>query len=151
VQEIYVIEEIVAILAVLCAVGLVTGLVFGFFVLARYLRYRETLRLVEKGLIDPHYSSNGKGTLRWGLVLTGFGLALCVGLYPLGWVDGLRGVFPLNFGPWMLVGLLPAFFGLALLAVYRLTAAGGPVDGDIPMEDPGETNDSEAAPGPNWD
>lgn len=147
-QEIYVIEEIVAILAVLCAVGLVTGLVFGFFVLARYLRYRETLRLAEKGLVDPHYSPNGKGALRWGLVLTGFGLALCVGLYPLGWVDGLRGVFPLNFGPWMLIGLLPAFFGLALLAVYRLTAAGEAGDGDIPPEGPAETDDSETASGP---
>jgi hypothetical protein len=32
------------------------------------------------------------------------------------------GEFPLNFGPWMLFGLVPTFFGLSLVLIYFLTA-----------------------------
>jgi hypothetical protein len=46
-------------------------------------------------------------------------MALCVGLYPIGFVAGSD--FPLAFGPWMLAGLLPMFFGLGLVLIYVLT------------------------------
>lgn len=96
-------------------------IVLGFFALMRYIRYRETMMLIEKGVYVPHPESNGKGTLAWGIVITALGIALSIGLYPLGWlVSG--GMFPLNFGPWMLVGLVPLFFGLALILIYALTA-----------------------------
>ena len=99
--------------------GTILVILFGFFAYLRYLRYKETVALAEKGLVRPAPNGNGKGTLAWGIVLAALGAALCMGLYPLGWTM-TRGEFPLNFGPWMLLGLIPAFFGLALILIYLL-------------------------------
>jgi len=98
------------------------ALLFGFIVVMRYLGYRETLALAEKGLVRPDRTrgSNGKDTLRWGIAIAAVGMALCVGLYPIGFIGG-GSRFPLGFGPWMLTGLLPMFFGLALIMIYVLT------------------------------
>lgn len=93
---------------------------FGFFAYLRYLRYRETLALAEKGLVRPR-PGNGRDVLRWGIAITALGIALCIGLYPLGWSVATPGAYPLNFGPWMLLGLLPTFFGLALILIHVLT------------------------------
>ena len=103
--------------------GTMLLIIFGFFAFLRYLRYKETLALAEKGLVRAQYETNGKGALRWGIVITFFGMALCLGLYPLGWALS-RGEFPLNFGPWMLVGLIPTFFGLSLILIHVLTVRG---------------------------
>ena len=94
-------------------------LIFAFIVIMRYLNYRETMSLAEKGLVRPMRGGDGKDTLRWGVVITALGLALCVGLYPIGFVAGSR--FPLGLGPWMLAGFIPMFFGLALVVIYVLT------------------------------
>lgn len=102
---------------------LIFGGLLGFFAYLRYIRYRETIELAEKGLLHPRYQryeSNGKGALRWGIAITGLGLALCLGLYPFGWLAA-PGEFPLNFGPWMLIGLIPTFFGLSLVVIYIVT------------------------------
>lgn len=102
---------------------LIFGGLLGFFAYLRYMRYRETIELAEKGLLHPRYQryeSNGKGALRWGIAITGLGLALCLGLYPFGWLAA-PGEFPLNFGPWMLIGLIPTFFGLSLVVIYMVT------------------------------
>jgi len=98
------------------------ALLFGFIVVMRYLGYRETLALAEKGLVRPDRmrGGNGKDTLRWGIAIAAIGMALCVGLYPIGFI-GSGSRFPLGFGPWMLAGLLPMFFGLALILIYVLT------------------------------
>jgi hypothetical protein len=101
--------------------GTMLIIIFGFFAYMRYLRYKETLALAEKGLVRPTDLGNGKGFLRWGIVITGLGLALCLGLYPMGWLVG-SGEFPLNFGPWMLFALVPTFFGLSLVLIYFLTS-----------------------------
>jgi hypothetical protein len=97
------------------------GLLFGFILLMRWLSYRETMALAEKGLVraDTRRGNGGKDSLRWGIVITAIGLALCIGLYPIGFVAGSR--FILGFGPWMLAGLLPTFFGLGLVLIYALT------------------------------
>jgi hypothetical protein len=102
---------------------IVLAMVFAFGLILRFLRYRETLALAERGLIRPR-SGNGHESLRWGLVMTFLGVATMVGVYPLGWVVA-DGMFPLNFGPWMLLGLVPAAFGLALLTIYALTRHDG--------------------------
>ncbi len=96
-------------------------LTFIFIVAMRYIRYRETMNLAEKGLVRPDrtFSGNGKDTLRWGIAITAVGLALCVGLYPIGLLPG--NTFPLGLGPWMIAGLLPTFFGLGLILIYVLT------------------------------
>lgn len=86
----------------------------------RYLRFRETIALAQHGLLREERlrSRRPRGdTQRWGIIITALGAALSCGLYPIGFVaDG----FPLNFGPWMLVGLLPLAFGIALLLIHRV-------------------------------
>jgi hypothetical protein len=84
----------------------------------RYLSYRETLALAEKGLLPPERASDGKSTLRWGIIVSAIGLALCLGLYPVGL--NFNTSYPLGFGPWMLLGLVPLFFGLSLILIYVL-------------------------------
>jgi hypothetical protein len=97
-------------------------IVFGFFAYLRYLRHKETIAMIEKGIMHAPLPGNGKSTLTWGIAITALGLALCAGLYPLGWLI-TGGGFPLNFGPWMLVGLMPTSFGLALILIYLVTHA----------------------------
>ncbi len=117
------------ILIPICSLGFFF-LMFGFIALMRYLGYRETLALAEKGLVRGRMRGNGgKDTLRWGIVITAVGLALCIGIYPLGFV--IQSGFPLGFGPWMLVGLIPTFFGLGLILIYVLTR-----DDDKPKDTP---------------
>jgi hypothetical protein len=102
--------------------GIVTMLVvFLAFILGmRYLNYRETMQLAEKGLVRPaRANGNGKSSLIWGLIITATGLALIIGLWPVGAM--LRTDIPFGFGPWMLVGLIPTFFGLALILIHVLT------------------------------
>jgi hypothetical protein len=102
-------------------------LVLGFIVLMRYLNYQETLKLAEKGLVRPvRQNGNGKGALIWGILITAIGLATTIGMWPLGFM--LRMDLPFGFGPWMLAGLLPMFFGLGLVLVYVLTRESKPKD-----------------------
>jgi len=108
-----------------CAMSIVFFLsLFGFLALMRYLRYKETMALAEKGLVRPGPYGNGKDTLRWGIAITAVGLALCIGLYPIGFLPGNRTDFPFGLGPWMLGGLIPTFFGIGLVLIYILTREG---------------------------
>lgn len=112
-----------------CAFGLgFFGLVFGFVLLMRFMAYRETVTLAEKGLVKPQKQGDGRNSLRWGIIITALGAALCLGLWPLGFLGGMG--FPLGFGPWMIVGLLPMFFGLGLILIYVLTHDRGKKNGD---------------------
>jgi hypothetical protein len=92
--------------------------IFGFIAILRYLNYRETIALVEKGLTPPE-KKNDKTLLRWGIVITALGLAFTLGLYTIGF-SGTEN-YPLHIGPWMLGGLIPLFLGLALLLLHYLT------------------------------
>jgi hypothetical protein len=98
--------------------GVVLSLVMVLIVALRYIAYRENLALAEKGLL-PQKNHNAKDTLRWGILISAVGLALSLGLYPVGLSFDME--YPLGFGPWMLIGLVPLFFGLALILVYVLT------------------------------
>jgi hypothetical protein len=95
---------------------------FAFLAVWRWLQYRETLALAEKGLLKTEggrleKGANGKGALRWGVVIASLGLALTVGLWPL----GINSVYPLGLGPWMIGAFIPLFFGLGLILIYVLT------------------------------
>jgi hypothetical protein len=121
-------------------------ILLGFFVVMRYLNYRERLALAEKGLVRPEPArGNGKDTLRWGIAIAAVGLALCIGLYPVGYASdaarlgsGSSGTYPLHFGPWMLVGLLPTFFGIGLILIYVLTREEKPKDEPAKTDKEGE-------------
>lgn len=94
-------------------------MLFSFIAFTRYLAYRETIVLAEKGLMRPErLRGDGKGALRWGIVSTAMGLALC-----LGWVIAFLtvGRDEDGFALFALIGLFPTFFGLALILIYVLT------------------------------
>ena len=92
--------------------------IFGFLAFLRYMNYRETVALAEKGLSRPDTRSR-HGLLRWGMITTAFGFAISVGLYMLGFSAGYG--YPLHLGPWMLGGFVPLFLGLALILSHFLS------------------------------
>src|SRR5512133_727677 len=110
---------------IICTGATLSLLIFlGFIVLMRYINYKENLTLMEKGFIRPvQEKRKGKGMLIWGIMVTAVGLALCLGLYPLGRM-GNGTDFPLGLGPWMIAGFLPLFIGIGLVLVYIITGNG---------------------------
>ncbi|MBK9051949.1 MAG: hypothetical protein IPL78_13875 [Chloroflexi bacterium] len=93
-------------------------LAFTYMTLSRYWRHKETIALAERGVLPQVNNSNGnRNTLRWGVITTFLGLALCLGTWPIGF---LVGDTPFGLGPWMIIGLIPMFFGFALLVIYTI-------------------------------
>ncbi len=114
-------------------------LLFGFLLAWRYFNYLELKALAEKGLVKPQKSSaSGKNQpmLIWGIIITGLGVALSLGLLPVG-RTGTGSVYPFGLGPWMLFGYVPLFFGLSLILVGVLTRNGKTEDKstELPVED----------------
>ena len=99
-------------------VGTLT-VIFSFLAFLRYMKYKETIALAEKGLTAPPETRPGKGLLRWGIVITSLGLALTIGLYLAGFASAEQ--YPLHLGPWMLGGFVPLFLGLGLVLLHYLT------------------------------
>lgn len=116
-------------------------LVFSYLTLSRYWRYRETVTLAERGILRQANNGAGNGsgnrnTLRWGVITTFLGVALCLGTWPIGFfIDET----PFGLGPWMIIGLIPMFFGFALLVIYGV---GRWENGDYP----GPVTEAEAPP-----
>ncbi len=92
--------------------------IFGFLAFMRYMKYKETIALAERGLTPPE-SRSTKPLLRWGIVITALGLALTIGLYLIGFSSAT--LYPLHLGPWMLGGFVPLFLGLGLILLHYLT------------------------------
>lgn len=91
--------------------------IFGFLAFLRYMNYKETLALAEKGLTRPE-SKSGKGLLRWGILVSALGLALTIGFYLFGFDSAEN--YPLHLGPWMLGGFVPLFLGIGLILIHYL-------------------------------
>ncbi len=101
---------------------LAMAIFFSFIVALRYLHHREKMALISKG-INPEGSRRqrrSRGILRAGLITTMVGLALTVGLYPVGFFLPSVLATPLHLGPWLLPGLIPLGVGLALIFSYYL-------------------------------
>lgn len=104
----------------------------GFISLLRYIDHRERMALIARGITPsrPRRLRRGAGLLRAGLIITMVGLALTIGLYPLGYM--LPSAFtstPLHVGPWLLPGLIPLGVGVALVISYYLGQ-------DVPLSPP---------------
>jgi hypothetical protein len=118
-----------SVLAALLAWLIALAIFFGFIVLLRYIEHRERMALIARG-IDPNSlrkERRGTGVLRAGLIIAMVGLALTVGLYPVGFM--LPSSFtaaPFHFGPWLLPGLIPLAVGSALIISYYLGQDGHP-------------------------
>ena len=95
------------------------AIIFGFLAFLRYMNYRETIALAEKGFSRPERKTSS-GLLRWGVIIAALGLALSLGLYPIGFEAGYDS--PLHLGPWMLGGFVPLFLGLGLILLHFLTS-----------------------------
>jgi len=95
--------------------------IFGFIAFLRYMNYRETIALAERGVSrsERPEAKSSKGLLRWGIIVTTLGIALSIGLYPIGFAPGYD--YPLRLGPWMLGGFVPLFLGLGLILLHFLT------------------------------
>src|SRR5207302_11399927 len=95
----------------------------GFIALLRYIDHRERMALIARGM-DPNRlrrHRRGTGVLRAGLIIAMVGLALTIGLYPLGYMlPASITQAPLHFGPWLLPGLIPLGVGGALVISYYL-------------------------------
>lgn len=93
---------------------LIVAVVFGFVTIVVYLRHREKMAMIEKGLTPADVERNERegpeAALRGGLITSLVGLALLLGLLTLG------------IGPWLLGGLIPMFVGVARIIGYLLTA-----------------------------
>jgi hypothetical protein len=94
------------------------AIIFGFLAFLRYMNYKETIALAEKGITKPD-SKAGKGLLRWGIIISSLGFALSLGLYFFGFDSPNE--YPLRLGPWMLGGFVPLFLGLGLVLLHFLT------------------------------
>jgi hypothetical protein len=92
--------------------------IFGFLAFLRYMNYRETIALAERGLSRPEMKTS-KGFLRWGILVTALGVALSLGLYFIGFDSAAN--YPFRLGPWMLGGFVPLFLGLGLILLHFLT------------------------------
>lgn len=99
---------------------------FAFIILLRSLHHKERMALIKSG-INPHdlsqmpRSKRSRGMLRAGLIIAMIGLALTIGLYPVGFM--LPAAFasvPFHIGPWLLPGLIPLGVGIALIVSYYL-------------------------------
>lgn len=100
---------------------------FGFIVLLRYLHHRERMALIKSGInpasavVSPARQRRSRGMLRAGLITAMIGLALTVGLYPVGFLlPSLFAAAPWHLGPWLLPGLIPLGVGIALIGSYYL-------------------------------
>jgi hypothetical protein len=116
------------------SVALIFSIPFAFFAFMRYLRYKETITLAERGLLRPQRRSD-RQTTKWGIVITAVGLAFTCGLWPLGFM-GDAPDFPLAFGPWMLIGLLPTFFGIALIIIGKINQHDSEGEDELDEVDP---------------
>ena len=119
------------------SVALIFSIPFAFFAFMRYLRYKETIALAEQGLLRPQRRGSDQQVMKWGIVITAVGMAFICGLWPLGFMFLSDGdTFPLGFGPWMLVGLLPMFFGISLMIIGAMNKQENGAENEMDEVDP---------------
>jgi|SRR5215831_18186654 len=128
-----------SVLAALLGWLIALAIFFAFIVLLRYIQHRERMAMIVRG-IDPNplrTQRRGSGMLRGGLITAMVGLALTVGLYPIGFMlPASFSSVPFHLGPWLLPGLIPLAVGGALVISYYLGQDGGPLHFDTKIDEP---------------
>ncbi len=89
---------------------LIVGMSFGYAAYTRYLRHKERMAMIEKGIAPPQRHDDDEEDSGWArkekaspITITLIGIAITIGLLTLG---------P---GPWIIGGLVPTAYGCALL------------------------------------
>ncbi len=105
-----------------------------FLTLRRYMEHRERMAMIMRGITPPDKRRNTlprlarrTGVLQGGLITAMVGLALTLGLYPVGFLVPPSLATPNHFGPWLLAGLIPLAVGIALILGHYLTP-GRPIE-----------------------
>ena len=134
------------VLAVLIGWLIALVIFLGFIALLRYIDHRERMALIARGM-DPNRlrrHRRGTGVLRAGLIIAMVGLALTIGLYPLGYMlPAALTRSPLHVGPWLLPGLIPLAVGSALVISHYLGPDSRPPNNDPQdRELPADSTDS---------
>ena len=125
-----------AILIVLACLAILVffALLLGFLLLIRYFNYREKTSSAQQDIAAEKKPRRNAGLLIWGWLVTILSLLAVLSFWAFGAFFLGEGVnYPLGMGPWMLLGLVPLFFGLCLLLLYVLLAP-------RPTKTPPETN-----------
>jgi hypothetical protein len=101
------------------------------------MEHRERMAMILRGITPPEKRPNTlsprpklarrAGVLQGGLITAMVGLALTIGLYPIGFLVPASLTTPDRLGPWLLAGLIPLAVGVALILGHYLTP-GRPVD-----------------------
>lgn len=134
------------VLAALLGWLIALAIFLGFIAGLRYIDHRERMAMIARG-IDPYRlrrRRHGTGVLRAGLIVGMVGLALTIGLYPLGYIlPAVVTTTPLHVGPWLLPGLIPLGVGAALVISYYLGQDSRPPDDDDPAKREPYTNVAE--------
>ncbi|MEM7130791.1 MAG: DUF6249 domain-containing protein [Chloroflexota bacterium] len=115
-------DDVALAIILICGANLFFGSILGFLGYLRYLKHKETIALAENGLLNSvpgQKQTTNPRAVRSAVILIAVGTALCIGLYPIGWI-AMPGELPLNLGPWMLAGLIPLFIGIALFVSHYL-------------------------------
>jgi len=124
-----------SVLVILIGWLIALAIFFGFIVLLRYLQHREHMAMISSGMHPTslrRQRRNG-GMLRAGLIIAMVGLALTIGLYPIGFIlPPIYATIPLHLGPWLLPGLIPLGVGVALITSYYLERDAAPPDSEAP-------------------
>lgn len=89
-------------------IAIVFAIPFGFAAFMRYLKYKETIALAERGLIRESRARKSRDPLRWGIIISFVGFGLTLALLFTG------------AGPGVVIGIVPLFFGLALIVIYKI-------------------------------
>lgn len=101
-----------------------------FLSLRRYLEHRERMAMIARGITPPDKRRNTlpqallirrAGVLQGGLITAMVGMALTLGLYPIGFYVPQSLVGPYHLGPWLLAGMIPLAVGCALILGHYLT------------------------------
>src|SRR5947209_17781262 len=126
------------VLAALLGWLIALAIFLGFIAVLRYIDHRERMAMIARG-IDPYRlrrrRRHGTGLLRAGLIVAMVGLALTIGLYPLGYIlPAVVTNTPLHVGPWLLPGLIPLGVGAALIISYYLGQDTHPPDDNDPAK-----------------
>ena len=130
-----------SVLVILAGWLIALAIFFGFIVLLRYLQHREHMAMISSGMhpTGMRRQRRSGGMLRAGLIIAMVGLALTIGLYPIGFIlPPIYSTIPWHLGPWLLPGLIPLGVGVALISSYYL-------ERDAPSPDT-ETENKPAAP-----
>ena len=89
-------------------IALVFAIPFGFAAFMRYLKYKETIALAERGLLRESRQRSSRDPLRWGILISFIGLGITLGIL----------LFTNGSGAAAILGIVPLFFGLGLITIY---------------------------------